>query len=135
MREGREPEPCVRVCACNTQTRGSISNKSVIAIKSGGSSIRSTWLGTKRILASFPLSFSSLSELEGAKCSAELARGPAGRSPRNDTLINVFFYLLSQGLAWVCKHPPPLPKAPRLPLGTLAFAHAGWSPARSYIAR
>lgn len=97
MREGREPEPCVRMCVCNTHM-GGMSNKSITATKSGGPLIRSSWLGTKRILASFPLSFSDL-ELEGTKCSAELATAPARRSRRNDTLINVFFYLLSQGLA------------------------------------
>lgn len=97
MRKGREPEPCVRMCVCNTQM-GGISNKSIIATKSGGPLIRCSGLETKRILASFPLSFSD-SELEGTKCSAELATAPARRSRGNDTLINVFFYLLSQGFA------------------------------------
>lgn len=50
MREGREPEPCLRECVCvNTHTHeGGIPNKSNIAIKSGGPSIRFTWLETKR---------------------------------------------------------------------------------------
>lgn len=50
MREGREPQPCLRRCVCvNTHTHeGGIPNKSNIAIKSGGPSIRFTWLETKR---------------------------------------------------------------------------------------
>lgn len=108
-----------------------MSNKSNIAIKSGGPSIRPTWLETKRILASFPLSFSPPLELEGAQCSPGRVTAPAGRSPRNDTLINVFFYLLSQGLARVCKHSTAFAESPalasnyaHLPLETLARACA-----------
>lgn len=73
MREGREPEPCVCLCVSVCATHeGGISNKSDIAIKSGGPSIRSTWLETKRILASFRFLFSSLgagrSQVFGGAC-------------------------------------------------------------------
>lgn len=67
------------------------------------------------------LPFSPPSELEGAKCSLGRATAPAGRSPRNDTLINVFFYLFSQGLAPVCKHPAAFAESP-----ALASAYTHW---------
>ena len=116
--EGGTRARAVRACVTHTHEEG-ISNKSEITIKSRGPSIRSTWLERReRILASFPLSFSPASELEGAKCSAGRATVSDGRSPRNDTLINVFFYLLSQGLAPVCKHSTAFAESRRSPLTT-----------------
>lgn len=62
-------------CACVRSRPGASANKSHRALKSGGPLIRSTWRGAQRVLSPLSCLFSS--------------------APGHDTLINVFFAVLS----------------------------------------